>query len=470
MTNPRKTPGIDELNLAEFPLTLLTNRVPPGLQEIVFKDTIIDRSTGESVERKVTVTENAKYGLPTATDQDVLVALIEHTRRTNGFTQRRVEFSLYKLLQILRWEDHGKNFKRLKESLQRWAATTIFFEDAFWERSRAKWTNVTAHILDRVVFNLQGGRRPSDPDEELLSWFDWGQDVFKSIQSGNTKSLDLEFYFNLESPAARRAYRYFDKKFHQTPRLVMNLQRLVWEHLGFARTYTDAGQLRRKLDTAYDELVKVNYLVDLPQSERYERVGSGQWNVVLLRKNSSAIPQEPVIEEPAKASEQTPIVQKLMDKGVDLRCAIALATSNDEVVIQEYLDVLQWRIDHKVTEIRSPAAFLIDSIQQKYPIPPEYSKQKRVKEEAENRRANSLKTQTSARKRRLQEDQQADQINAFLNSKSASEKEQLMEEASANSTHTLAQAKKGTPAYDLACQVIFLDHVRRLLNLPIVEV
>jgi hypothetical protein len=314
MSQPRKPQGIDELNLAEFPLTLLTNRVPPGLREIVFKDTIINRSTGEPVERKVTVMENPKYGLPTAPDQDVLVALIEHTRRMNGFTNRHIEFSLYKILQILGWENHGKNCNRLKESLHRWAATTIFFEDSFWERSRAKWTTITAHILDRVQFNSQAGRRPNDPDEELLSWFNWGQDVFKSIQSGNTKALDLEFYFSLKSPVARRAYRYFDKKFYQSQRLVMDLHRLIWEHLGFARTYTDVGQIRRRLDTAYDELIEREYLVDLPQKERYEQVGRGQWNVVLMRRNMGIVPPAPVVEEEPNITESTPIVPKVGDQ------------------------------------------------------------------------------------------------------------------------------------------------------------
>ena len=56
--------GRDELNLAEFPITVLTERVPRGLRTLVFSDQIQDQASGELVTRKVTISGSDVYGLP----------------------------------------------------------------------------------------------------------------------------------------------------------------------------------------------------------------------------------------------------------------------------------------------------------------------------------------------------------------------------------------------------------------------
>lgn len=70
----RPNAGRDELNLAEFPITLLSDRVPKGCKTLVFEDKVFDQQNGELVSRKVTVTGSDAYGLPTAVDDEILVA------------------------------------------------------------------------------------------------------------------------------------------------------------------------------------------------------------------------------------------------------------------------------------------------------------------------------------------------------------------------------------------------------------
>ena len=45
----RSNGGRDELNLAEFPITLLSDRVPKGCKTLVFEDKVFDRQHGEVV-------------------------------------------------------------------------------------------------------------------------------------------------------------------------------------------------------------------------------------------------------------------------------------------------------------------------------------------------------------------------------------------------------------------------------------
>src|SRR3954454_6886480 len=94
--------GRDEMNLAEFPITLLADRAPQGQKTLVFRDG----------EQTLTVTGSDAYGLPTAVDADVIVALIQLTKQANNFTDPTVAFTRYGLLRLLGWRDHGESYRR----------------------------------------------------------------------------------------------------------------------------------------------------------------------------------------------------------------------------------------------------------------------------------------------------------------------------------------------------------------------
>src|SRR4051795_3101213 len=80
--------GRDEMNLAEMPIALLTDRVPGGLRTLEF----------QAGGGKLVVTGSDDHGLPTAMDTDVIVGLIQLTKLRNDFTDPTVDFSRYELL------------------------------------------------------------------------------------------------------------------------------------------------------------------------------------------------------------------------------------------------------------------------------------------------------------------------------------------------------------------------------------
>ena len=84
--------GRDEMNLAEFPITLLTDRVPKDQKEAVYQDEIYDERTGLTLTRKLTI-QAGNYGLTTAVDDEVILALIQITKQKNNFTQPKGRFS-----------------------------------------------------------------------------------------------------------------------------------------------------------------------------------------------------------------------------------------------------------------------------------------------------------------------------------------------------------------------------------------
>jgi hypothetical protein len=99
--------GLEELNWVEFPLALLTKNPSAHLKTVRFQDTICDSASGELIERRVLVSAADALTLPTWQDQDVLLALMKHTRDSTGFASPVVPFTIYKILKLLNWPDNG---------------------------------------------------------------------------------------------------------------------------------------------------------------------------------------------------------------------------------------------------------------------------------------------------------------------------------------------------------------------------
>ena len=67
--------GKDEMNLAEYPFSLLTHRIPPNRKTYSLTQHITD-SQGRTVKQTWSVLGSDKYGLPTPYDDDVILALL----------------------------------------------------------------------------------------------------------------------------------------------------------------------------------------------------------------------------------------------------------------------------------------------------------------------------------------------------------------------------------------------------------
>ena len=147
---PKGNEGKDELNLAEFPLSAIADRLNPDQKTMVFEDKVWDTSQNEMVTRQLTITAAAEYGLPTALDDEVILGLVQLSKIQN-FTDRKVHFTRYQLIQLLGWADEGRNYDRLEKSLNRWVGITLNYKNAWWSRDQQCWVNEKFHILDNVT-------------------------------------------------------------------------------------------------------------------------------------------------------------------------------------------------------------------------------------------------------------------------------------------------------------------------------
>ncbi len=216
--------GRDEMNLIEFPLSGISNRYLDGRKTVVLSDTVWDRDRRQRVSRELAISGSDRYGLPTARDEDVLLACLQLTSRAD-FRSRELLFSRYELLKLLGWADEGRNYQRLAVSLRRWKGVTVYSNRAFYDHARKSWVNRDFGIFDNLyLYERETGRSENTlPYSSLV----WNEVLFESFQAGYIKRLDWNLYCELRDPVAKRLYRLLDKRFYRQTELIFDLHDLA---------------------------------------------------------------------------------------------------------------------------------------------------------------------------------------------------------------------------------------------------
>lgn len=365
----------DELNFAEFPLASLTTTLPKGQKTLEFSDEIFDKSRRERVTRKLTITASDKYGLPTATDDEVILGLIQLSARTD-FDSRRVYFTRYELLKLLSWTDDSRNYARIEESLNRWLGVTLYYDKAWWSKEEQSWVSEGFHILDQVtILDKERRKRATGKPDAGKSSFVWNELVFDSFKSGYLKQIDFKFYKSLESAISKRLYRFLDKRFYHRDQLEFDLRTFACEHVGLSKKYHN-GELKRVLRPAIEELEASGFLKPMTAEERFVKKARGEWGIVFRRESArSARENDALSSSPPKE-----LLELLTARGLTARAAERLARAATEATIREKLGLLDWLISKKDRRVeRSPAGFLYRSITEDFPLPDDYVRE-RVKQ------------------------------------------------------------------------------------------
>lgn len=265
----------DEMNLAEFPLAVLSTRVNPDIKTLEFQDTIYTKDR-QPITRRWIITGADKFGLPTSSDDEVLIGLLKLTA-DQDFKNQKVEFTRYELLKALKWTTEGRSYIRLQKSLDRLSGVRIKASNAFFDNKTKENCTKNFGIIDAYEINTGRG------EQAQSSYFIWGETMFDSFQKGNIKRLDLDFYLGLKSAITKRLYRYLDKHFWHFKNIEINLFRLAHEKLGISRNFKYASSLKQQLETAITELQEKNFV------KRVEYIGKGLDTKVIFYR-TEAVP------------------------------------------------------------------------------------------------------------------------------------------------------------------------------------
>jgi replication initiator protein A len=380
---PGDSGGKDELNLAEFPIAALTDRVPDGQTTLVYEDKL-ERRDSPPIVRRLTIMGTHKHGLPTSLDDEVLVGLIQLTKRRSNFTNPKVQFSRYELIELLGWPQSGQSYRRIEEALHRWVGVVLMYENAWWDNAAKSWVDENFHVLDNVTLYDRERRKPATRSGKSargekagparpaktplpLSSFRWNEVIFQSFQSGNLKQLDLEFYLSLRLPTTKRMFRFLDKRFYRRARLDFDLRTLACEHIGMSRSYAPT-ELKRRLKPALEELEQRGFLEPLSPDERYSYVKRGCWRIILIRGRDAGTQ-----DGSWPAQEGSELVEALKTRGVSAKAAAELVEAHPASRLQTKIEVFDWLIRNGDKRVgKNPAGYLVASIRSDYQPPGDY--------------------------------------------------------------------------------------------------
>ena len=449
----------DEMNLAEFPIAILSDRSPKGVKTVEFAT-----SHGTLV-----ITGSDDRGLPTALDADIIIALIQITKSRNNFTDRKVNFTRYEVLRILGWPDKAEYYRRVDESLERWVGVTLRYDKAWWDNEIKTRVNASFHIIESV-FNIdktvRDELRARGQRSLPLSHFTWSEVFLKSCQANNLKQLDLSTYLAFGSSITKQMYRLLDKRFYNRSILVFNLEEFAKGHIGLSSNYS-AAKIKEKLQPSIDELEAIGFIEKASREERYTKVSHGKWTIAFTQAKR----EEAEDARPAASEAVNTIAMELIQRGVTPSRAVKLVKRFDASRITMRIEAFDW-LKKKGEKIEKPGGFLADSIVGEYALPPGFeTKADREKREAmtaeKARQAEEMKLRMAAKERAAEEAEEA-RINGYLASLSASEREKLEADALALATSFfIEKLRDPNTSPSIAAtykRIVLANHVNQLLE------
>jgi hypothetical protein len=245
--------GKDEMNLAEYPLSILTHRIPRDRKTYSFTQRITDHE-GTLVKQSWSVLGSDKYGLPTPYDDDVLIALL-YCYKEQKPQGKQIHFSLYKLCQIMRKALSKREYDRMRDSLNRLTSTTIVATNCFYDNLAKSWVSEAFHLFDRYKLYQERKGRAASPH---LSFVEMSEFFYRSVAVANyIKDLDLGVYYTLALPISKRLFRYLDKNRYKKRRYEETVMRMAYK---LPLTYAYPSQVKQKLAPAHEELLRHGYL------------------------------------------------------------------------------------------------------------------------------------------------------------------------------------------------------------------
>src|SRR5882724_5990731 len=150
-------PSRYEMNLAEFPLTVLSTRLPTGLKVIQYKDEIRGRD-GEIKERLWNIKPDAVYGFGSNQLNATIFTLFQ-IWKLQGFDSPDIRFgSVYYLAKELNLQNTKTAYERIRRDLNALVGITVEAYNAFWDNELKAYVDATFHLFDSVYFYHDGRR------------------------------------------------------------------------------------------------------------------------------------------------------------------------------------------------------------------------------------------------------------------------------------------------------------------------
>ena len=340
-----------EGNFEDHPYFTVGNQ-RSGEGVIRYTNTIRTRD-GQELKQTWTVRAVQGLGLPGTLDQDVYVALLQLIDRQGSIpADGWIGFSIYELVELLRRTHGGRDYKQIKESLERLSGTIIQSKNAFYRKSTKSYLDDTFHLLDRVQHSEtedRTGRRAEKTWVKLSEYF------VDSYKANYLKGLDADFYWSLNSSVAKRLYRFVDKKRNQQSRWEVDLFSLR-DRIPLSQ-YTYPSKIKEKLAPAHEELRQKGFIEDVT----YRKTGEGK-HLVCYQIHTGFASRRPLVE-PQQTPETRIAVERLKAEGLRADIAEGLVLAHGPERCLRYAEAVAFQ-----KNVRNRAGWLRKAIENGYEL------------------------------------------------------------------------------------------------------
>ncbi len=336
-----------EGNFEDHPYFTVGNQ--RGREGVIQYTNTIRTRDGQELQQTWTVRAVQGLGLPGTLDQDVYVALLQLLDGQGDIPKDGwIGFSLYELVELLRRTHGGRDYRQVKESLERLSGTSIQSRNAFYRKSTKSYLDDTFHLLDRVQHSesMDGtGRRSEKTWVKLSDYF------VESYKANYLKGLDAAFYWSLNSSVAKRLYRFVDKKRNNQRRWEVGLFALR-DRIPLS-PYKYPSKIKEKLAPAHEELRHKGFL----EGVTYRKTADGT-DLVCYEIQEGFSARRPVLQlEPSP--EVRLAVERLKAEGMRLDVARNLVATHGPERCLRYAEAVAFQ-----KSIRNPAGWLRWAIEQ----------------------------------------------------------------------------------------------------------
>jgi len=246
-----------EMNLAEFPLALLSKRKLKEVRIITYKDTITGNN-GEVIEREWTVSPSARYGFGSTTITSSLFELFQIWKE-QGFESPHIRFgSVYNLIQRmgLRSTDDSA-YERIRNDLTALVEISIEAKNAFWDNEKKAYVTKIFHLFDSATLLH---RNPKAPQQGILpmSYITASETLMQSVAANaviTLRGVDRELFHSF-TPTQQRLALYLSKMLHHSTEHRRDVEKLAQQLPITAKSYKDTKTL---LSRACDGLIEKGF-------------------------------------------------------------------------------------------------------------------------------------------------------------------------------------------------------------------
>ena len=222
----------------------------------------ISGEDGSELRQRLEVSAPGKYRLPGRFDYDVYSAVLELLEIRGGMPEGgTLSFSLHELIIIMDLQPSGRTYEEVRRSLRRIAATVLESDHAFWSKGQERHISDTFSLWN-VRFDSITDKNGSGSRHEI----EFGKLFRRSFEEHYLRGLDIEFFWELDSPVAKRLYRLVDLKREGAASWstdLFDLQRSI--PIG---PYGYVSKIKEKLTAAHEELIERGFLAGVEYEDK----------------------------------------------------------------------------------------------------------------------------------------------------------------------------------------------------------